>query len=81
MCHGQGCRVLLGMGTHPTFNRNPYNWYIKPYYWVDEFIPYHKEIMGVDRPDGPARFKSSFLARSSSAACRLAAWNVAKPSK
>ena len=36
---------------HPTFNRNPYNWYIKPYYWVDEFIPYYMEIMGVDRPD------------------------------
>ena len=24
--------------------------YIKPYYWVDEFIPYYMEIMGVDRP-------------------------------
>ena len=35
---------------HPTFDRNPYNWYIKPYYWVDEFIPYYMEIMGVDRP-------------------------------
>ena len=32
---------------HPTFNRNPYTWYIKPYYWVDEFIPYYMEIMGV----------------------------------
>ena len=21
---------------HPTFNRNPYNGYIKPYYWVDD---------------------------------------------
>ena len=21
---------------HLTFNRNPYNWYIKPYYWVDD---------------------------------------------
>ena len=21
---------------HPTFNRNPYKWYIKPYYWVDD---------------------------------------------
>ena len=21
---------------HPTFNRNPYNWYIKPYCWVDD---------------------------------------------
>ena len=32
---------------HPTFNRNPYNGYINPYYWVDEFIPYYMEIMGV----------------------------------
>ena len=21
---------------HPTFNRNPYNWYIKPDCWVDD---------------------------------------------
>ncbi len=43
-------RRYIGDG-HPTFNRNPYyNWYIKPYYWVDEFIPYYMEIMGVDRP-------------------------------
>ena len=35
---------------HPTFNRNPYNGYINPYYWVDEFIPYYMEIMGVGRP-------------------------------
>ena len=21
---------------HPTFNRNPYNGYIKPYYWIDD---------------------------------------------
>ena len=27
--------AFLGDG-HPTFNRNPYNWYIKPYYWVDD---------------------------------------------
>ncbi len=32
---------------HPTFNRNPYNGYINPYYWVDEFIPYYRETMGV----------------------------------
>ena len=32
---------------HPTFSRNPYNGYINHYYWVDEFIPYHMEIMGV----------------------------------
>ncbi len=35
MCAMVKSRVLLGMG-HPTFNRNPYNWYIKPYYWVDD---------------------------------------------
>ena len=35
MCHGQGCRYI-GDGKNPTFNRNPYNWYIKPYYWVDD---------------------------------------------
>ena len=35
---------------HPTFNRNPLNGYINPYYWVDEFIPCYMEIMGVDRP-------------------------------
>ena len=27
------------------------NGHINPYYWVDEFIPYYMEIMGVDRPD------------------------------
>ena len=38
MCHGQGCRVLLGMGKIPPLIgiRNPYNWYIKPCYWVDD---------------------------------------------
>ena len=35
---------------HPTFNRNPYNGYINPYYWVEFPIPYYMEIMGVDRP-------------------------------
>ncbi len=35
---------------HPTFNRNPYNGYINPYYWVEFPIPYYIEIMGVDRP-------------------------------
>ena len=47
--HGQGCRYI-GDGRPPTFNRNPSNGYINPYYWVDEFIPYYMEIMGVDRP-------------------------------
>ena len=27
--------------------RNPYNGYTKPYYWVDEFILYYTEIMGI----------------------------------
>ena len=34
MCHGQGCRYIRD-GRPPTFNRNPYNGYINPYYWVD----------------------------------------------
>ena len=44
-------RVSLGMGDLPPLVGNPYNWYINPYYWVDEFIPYYMEMMGVDRPD------------------------------
>ena len=34
MCHGQKSR-FFGDG-HPTFNRNPYNGYINPYYWADD---------------------------------------------
>ncbi len=34
MCHGQKSR-FVGDG-HPTFNRDPYNGYINPYYWVDD---------------------------------------------
>ncbi len=33
MCHGQS--RYIGDGHH-TFNRNPYNRYINPYYWVDD---------------------------------------------
>ena len=29
---------------------NPHNAYTKPYYWVDEFIPYYMEKMGVWTP-------------------------------
>ena len=36
--------LVLGMVIQPLIG-NPYNGYIKPYYWVDEFIPY-MEIMG-----------------------------------
>ena len=34
---------------HPTFNRNPYNGYINPYYKVDDH-PYHRKTMRVVRP-------------------------------
>ena len=34
MCHGQKSR-FFGDG-HPTFNRNPYNGYMNPYYGVDD---------------------------------------------
>ena len=49
---------------HPTFDRNPYNWYIKPYYWVDEFIPYYMEIMGVDRPIAHMNLKPGGIFRT-----------------
>ena len=35
MCHGQA-RRYIGDGKPPTFNRNPYNGYINPYYWADD---------------------------------------------
>ncbi len=40
MGHGMSVYVLvksryIGDG-HPTFNRNPYDGYINPYYWVDD---------------------------------------------
>ena len=35
MCHGQA-RRYIGDGKPPTFNRNPYNGYVNPYYWVDD---------------------------------------------
>ena len=38
--------LVLGMVIQPLVG-NPYNGYINPYYWVDEFIPYYMEIMGV----------------------------------
>ncbi len=37
MCHGQKSPYYIGDG-HPTFNRNPYNGYINPYYWVDDHL-------------------------------------------
>ena len=35
VCHGQKSR-FFGDGRPPTFNRNPYNGYINPHYWVDD---------------------------------------------
>ena len=37
---------ILGMVIPPLIG-NPYNGYINTYYWVDEFITYHRETMGV----------------------------------
>ena len=34
---------------HPTFNRNPCNWYIKPYYWDDD----HPLLYGNNGSLGP----------------------------
>ena len=53
MCHGQNQSRFVGDGRPPTWKiGNPY--FMGPYKplrnWVDEFIPYYVEIMGVDRP-------------------------------
>ena len=36
--------LVLGMGNLQPLTGNPFNGYINPYYWVDEFIPYYMEI-------------------------------------
>ena len=33
--------------SHLLMTESLFHWYIKPYYWVDEFIPYYMELMGV----------------------------------
>ena len=33
---------------HPTFNRNPYNGYINPYYWVDDHPLLYGNIGSLD---------------------------------
>ena len=40
--------------THPTFRRNPNNWYINPYYWVDDHPPLYGNNGSLDseRADG-----------------------------
>ena len=48
MCHGQARRYIED--GHPTFNRNPYNGYINPYYWVDDHPLLYGNNRGLD-PD------------------------------
>ena len=38
---------------HPTFSRNPYNWYINPYYWVDD----HPLLYGINGSLDPGTFE------------------------
>ena len=51
MCHAQKS-CFFGDG-HPTFNRNPYNGYINPYYWVDD----HPLLYGNNGSLDPATYK------------------------
>ncbi len=52
LCHGQKSLYILGMGRPPTFNRNPYNGYINPYYWVDD----HPLVYGKNGSLDPGTF-------------------------
>ena len=40
---------------HPTFNRNPYNGYINPYYWVDD----HPLLYGNNGSLDPGTYKTT----------------------
>ena len=42
---------------HPTFNRNPYNGYINPYYWVDD----HPLLYGNNGSLDPGSFEKTHL--------------------
>ena len=53
MCHGQTSR-FFGDGRPPTFNRNPYNGYINPYYWVDD----HPLLYGNNGSLDPGTYKN-----------------------
>ena len=57
MCHGQKLR-FFGDGRPPTFNRNPYNGYINPYYWVDD----HPLLYGNNRSLDPGTYDDTALA-------------------
>ena len=35
----------------PPLIGNPYNGYINPYYWVDEFIPYYIQMLQEGKPN------------------------------
>ena len=54
MCHGQS--RYIGDG-HPTFNRNPYNGYINPYYWVDD----HPLLYGNNGSLDPGTYKTMVI--------------------
>ena len=43
---------------HPTFNRNPYNGYINPYYWVDD----HPLLYGNNGSLDPSTHQSAVFA-------------------
>ena len=58
LCHGQKSR-FFGDG-HPTFNRNPNNGYINPYYWVDD----HPLLYGNNGSLDPSTFGFSGGKRS-----------------
>ena len=45
MCAMVKVVAIVGDGRPPTFNRNPYNGYINPYYWVDDH-PRHPLLYG-----------------------------------
>ena len=42
---------------HPTFNRNPYNGYINPYYWVDD----HPLLCGNNGSLDPGTYKYIYI--------------------
>ena len=54
MCHGQKSR-FVGDG-HPTFNRNPFNEYINPYYWVHD----HPLLYGNNGSLDPGTYVTQF---------------------
>ena len=49
MCQGRSTPYIGDKLIQPLVG-NPYNGYINPYYWVDEFIPYYMEIKWEFRP-------------------------------